>query len=146
MTPAGGPCVVDASVVAAAFFADNDAGACRALLASGRTLHAPDLLHAEVANVIWRRRRLGEIDDQEAADLLADVLRLPLEMAPTGPLAEAALQIAIATDRTVYDCLYLALAVREDAVLLTGDQRLVNALAGSPLERHIAGISGVDTH
>lgn len=144
MTPVGASCVVDASVVAAAFFRDEHADACRALLASGRTLHAPDLLDAEVANVIWKRQRLGEIDAQEAADLLADVLRLPLKIAPTAPLAEAALQIALAADRTVYDCLYVAVAVQEDAVLLTGDRRLVNALAGSPLERYVAWIGGAD--
>ena len=145
MTPADGPYVVDASVVAAAFFGDDHADACRALLGSGRTLHAPDLLHAGVANVIWKRRRLGEVNEQEAADLLADVLRLPLQIAPSAPLVESALQISLAADRTVYDCLYVALAVQENAVLLTGDQRLVNALAGSPLEKYIAWIGGLDS-
>jgi predicted nucleic acid-binding protein len=41
-------------------------------------------------------------------------------------------------DRTVYDCMYLALAVRTKAVLVTADKRLVNALAGSPLEKYVA--------
>jgi predicted nucleic acid-binding protein len=132
--------VVDASVVAAAFFQDDHADACRSLLASGDRLHAPDLVHAETANVIWKRQRRGEIDAEEAAELLADVLRLPLRITPSAPLAEAALQLALRTGQTVYDCLYLALAVREKAVMVTSDRRLANAVAGSPLEKHVAWV------
>ena len=43
-------CVIDASVVAAAFFQEEHAGAARTLLAGKHQLHAPDLIHAEVAN------------------------------------------------------------------------------------------------
>ena len=46
------PCVLDAGVVAAALFQDDGADAARSLLVSGRSLHAPDLVHAEIANVI----------------------------------------------------------------------------------------------
>ena len=135
-------CVLDASVVAAALFQDEGADAARSLLVSGRSLHAPDLVHAEIANVIWKRRRRGEIDGQEAAELLADVLRLPLHITPSEGLVGAALQLALRTDRTVYDCLYLALAVGKKTVMVTGDRRLVNALAGSPLEKHVAWLGG----
>jgi predicted nucleic acid-binding protein len=143
MTPArrSAPCVVDASVVAGAFFPDEHADACRSLLASGRTLHAPDLVYAETANVIWKRRRRGEIDEQEASALLADILALPLRIAPSGPLVEGALTLALRTDRTVYDCLYLAVALQEDVPMITCDERLVNALSGGPLAEHVAWVA-----
>jgi predicted nucleic acid-binding protein len=132
--------VVDASVVAAAFFQEDHAAAARAILASGRPLHAPDLLLAEVGNVIWKRHGRGEIDEVEARDLLADCLRLPLVLTPTADLVEPALAIALGTRRTVYDCLYLALAVRMKSVLVSGDRRFVNALADSPFGKHMAWI------
>ena len=125
--------VVDASVVAAAFFQEHDAEPARTLLRSGAELLAPDLVYAEFGNVIWKRRRCGEINDQEAAGLLADCLRLPLQITVSRELAAPALELAVRTGRTVYDCLYLALAIRSKAVLVTGDRRLVNALALSPL-------------
>jgi predicted nucleic acid-binding protein len=132
--------VVDASVVAAAFFPEPHRAAAAALLADGEELVAPELLLAEVANVIWKRHGCGEIDAAEANDLLADVLRLPISYIPAAELIESALELAVALRRTVYDSLYLALAVREGAVMVTGDERLVNALASTPLAASIRWI------
>ena len=132
--------VVDASVVAAAFFREQYAAAARAVLTGGDELHAPDLIHAELANVIWKRHGRGEIDDAEARELLADILRLPLRITPSAELVEPALELALRTRRTVYDCLYLALAVRTNSAMITADKRLANALSASPLAKHVAWI------
>lgn len=47
----------------------------------------------------------------------------------TATLVGAALEIALAFDRSVYDSLYVALALRDDCQLVTADRRLYNALA-----------------
>ena len=44
--------VVDASVVAAAFFPEKHTEAAQALLLSGGDFSAPDLIYAEIANVV----------------------------------------------------------------------------------------------
>jgi predicted nucleic acid-binding protein len=132
--------VVDASVVAAAFFHESHAEPARKLLVGGDPLLAPDLIYAELANVIWKRWSRSEIDAGEASLLLEDFLLLPLQIAPSAGLVDIALQLAIQTRRTVYDCLYLALAMRNKTVMVTGDRRLMNALGGSPLAAHIAWI------
>jgi predicted nucleic acid-binding protein len=134
------PCVLDASAVAAAFFREDGAEQARALLVSGREMRAPDLVYAELANVIWKRCGRGEIDEDEAGRLLGDFLRLPLEIIPCGELAETALQLALGTGRTVCDCLYLALAVKTRTVLFSADKRLVNSVAETPLAKHVAWI------
>ena len=134
------PRVVDASVVAAAFFQEKYPRAARALLVSDAPLHAPDLIYAELANVIWKRGARGEVEEEEAVGLLSDMLALPLRITPSGELADAALRIALRTGRTAYDCLYLALAVKVEGLLVTADRRLVNALARGPLEKSIAWI------
>ncbi|MBT3202156.1 MAG: type II toxin-antitoxin system VapC family toxin [Phycisphaerales bacterium] len=133
-------CVVDASVIAAAFFQEQFADNAVALLSSGRPLHAPDLMISEVASVIWKRHRRNEIDHADALGLLADFRTLPISIASSGELIESALELALRTDRTVYDCLYLALAIKTKSAMVTADKRLVNALGGSPLEKHIAWI------
>ena len=133
-------CVVDASVIVAAFFQEQFADAAVTLLKSARPLHAPDLVIAEIASVIWKRHRRNEIDDAEAAGLLADFRTLPLHITSSGELIESAIELALRTDRTVYDCLYLALAVKTKSIMVTADKRLVNALGRTPLEKHIIWI------
>ena len=134
------PCVVDASAVAAAFFNEEHGERASVVLTTSRQLHAPDLIYAELASVIWKRHRRREIDQEEAEQLLGDFLRLPLRIAPSGELVEAAMQLALRTGRTVYDCLYLALAVKTKCVCVTADKRLANALQDTPLAKHVAWI------
>ena len=133
-------CVLDASVVAVAFFQQDHADRAHRLLVGEHVLHAPDLIYAELANVIWKRHARGEIDPDEAVRLLADLRSLPLQITPCGDLVEAALELALRSGRSVYDCLYLALAVKTRSVLVSADKRLVNVLAGTPLAKHIAWI------
>jgi predicted nucleic acid-binding protein len=44
-------------------------------------------------------------------------------------LLDEALEIAFANDRSVYDCLYVALAIQFQVEMITADERLANALA-----------------
>ncbi len=133
-------CVLDASVVAAAFFQEDHADRARRLLVGEHELHAPDLIYAELANVIWKRHNRGEIDPDEASRLLADFRSLPLRITPCGDLVEAAMELALRTGRSAYDCLYLALAVKTRSAMISADKRMVNALSGTPLAKHIAWI------
>ncbi len=132
--------VVDASVVAAAFFQEEHAEPAGQLLASDRELHVPDLLYAEMGNVIWKRCRRGEINADEAAHLAADLLRLSFRVTPSSELLDPALRLAIETGCTVYDCLYLALAITCEATVVSNDLRLVNALAPGPAGKYIVPI------
>jgi predicted nucleic acid-binding protein len=131
------PLAVDASVIAAAFFLEKHTEAARTLLLSEDNLCAPDLIYAEVANVIWKRHGRGEIDRDEAIALLTDVLDLPLEITPLEQLIADALELALRTNRSAYDCLYLALAVQRKTIVVSDDQRLVNALAHGPLKDYV---------
>lgn len=132
--------VLDASVVAAAFFPEPCHDRARAILAFRRNFCAPDLLLAEVGNVVWKRHRRGELTDEEAESLIDDLLGLSIEFIPAAALVGQALPLAIRTGRTVYDCLYLVLAARHDAIMVTADRRLATALAGTPMSAHVEWI------
>lgn len=130
--------VVDASVVAAALFPEPLHDAAATVLVSGGRLLAPDLLVAELGNVAWKRYRRGELLAEEAQAMLSDARRIPIELTPSAALVDAALSIAVHTGRSVYDSLYLALAVASGTVMVTADRRLVNACAGTPFAPHLA--------
>lgn len=133
-------CVIDASVVAAALLQEEHAASARAVLTSGAELLAPDLIIAEMGNVLWKRFARGELSEEEAAALLTDFLALPIALTPSIDLIEPALELAKRTGRTVYDCLYVALALSHDCAVVTADERLVQALQKTPLARFVASI------
>ena len=85
---------------------------------------APDLVFMELANVLARYVRAGEIDPDEAATRLDDVLDLPVETHSSRTLAGHAQALAITRTLSAYDAAYLALAIGYDAVLVTADARL----------------------
>ena len=125
--------VVDASVAIKWFVREVHAEAAKRLLDPGHELTAPDLIWPEFGNVLWKKRRLGEITADTARRILLDFQRFPMTTAPVRPLIEAALEIANGLDRSVYDSLYLALADRTSCRLVTADLKLFNALRSGPL-------------
>ena len=64
---------------------------------------------------------------EEAADLLAELQRLPLRTMASIDLCASVLQLSQVQRISVYDATYLALALRYGAILLTADQQLTGA-------------------
>lgn len=129
--------VIDASVLVKLFFKEEHSDASVHWVKNARELLAPDLLWAETTNVVFKRLRRDLITGDDAIALVREMLRVPVVTYRSFDLATAAMALAIQTDRTVYDCLYLALAQRENVPLLSGDERLVNALRSGPFAQYI---------
>jgi predicted nucleic acid-binding protein len=130
--------VIDASVVVKLYFEEPHTQAAEQCIAQAEELLAPDLLWAETANVIWKRHRRGDIAAEAAMTIARNAMALPVVIHPSADLVPDALDLAMQYNRTVYDCLYLALAVKSGAVFITADARLTNALADTPLRKYVA--------
>ena len=102
-----------------------------ALLAADLVI-APELMLTEVANALWRLQRAGQLDAASLQPLLARATALVDHIEPDRTLQPEALALATHLNHPVYDCLYLVLARREVATLLTADQKL-HDLAGKVL-------------
>lgn len=135
------PVVVDASVAVKWFLPEPDADAARALLSGEHRLLGPDLLWIEVVAVLWKIARRGALTAEEAQQIARDVAAFPVEIVESLPLLASAAEIAIRTDRTLYDCVYIALAAAENAVVVTADERLVNALSATPWSAHVVRLA-----
>jgi predicted nucleic acid-binding protein len=89
----------------------------------------PDLFWIELGNALWKAARRGEISHDNAAAALSFVRDLDIATIPSLDLVPEALKLAVNFGRTVYDSLYVALAVHAKSDLITADERLANALA-----------------
>jgi predicted nucleic acid-binding protein len=124
--------VVDASVVVKWFVPEIHSDAARRLLELPHEYVVPDLLFAETANAIWKKIRRKELTVEAGAQLVADIGRIAVETVSCRALAEDAHALANATGRTVYDAMYVVLAVRLDTRSITADDRLEAALKTLP--------------
>jgi len=136
--------VVDASVVVKWFLPEELAEAALRLAASDRAFLAPELLGAEVANALWKKQLRGEVEGTSAVAILENFRRVAIETFALMPLLPAAFAIASAAGHSVYDCLYLALAEREECPLVTADRRFYQTFAGGPLAHRMLWIETFD--
>jgi predicted nucleic acid-binding protein len=130
--------VIDASVAIKWFVPEAETGAAKRYLDPGETLLAPELLLIEFASVALKKVRLEEITADEAAAMLAKLLRVRITLAAHSPLVEPAARWGLAYGQSAYDCLYLALAVTNRCRMVTADKRFCNAIKRTPLAGHIA--------
>jgi len=88
---------------------------------------APELMLSEVANTLWKLQRADHLAGLDPQQLLADARDLVDRVDRVGAdrhLQAEALALACHHNHPVYDCLYLALARREAATLISMDLRL----------------------
>jgi predicted nucleic acid-binding protein len=127
--------VVDASVAAKWVLPGEEPFRDEALLLlkewldSKIRLLVPDFFWVELTNVLWKAVRRGRCAKETALAALAALLDCPIPTIPSLNLLNSALQKGVLYGRSVYDCIYLVLALEAKAHLLTADEKLVNALA-----------------
>lgn len=128
--------VVDASVAAKWFLpsknephADTAAGLLKRYVNGDIRFIVPDLFWAELGNIFWKAVRQGRWQRSRAEEAIRLVQTRSFPSIPAKALLQDAFQISTSFDRSVYDCLYVALAIASKATLITADERLANALA-----------------
>jgi predicted nucleic acid-binding protein len=114
--------VVDASALLEVLLRTDAAAAVEARLFGGETLHAPHLLDLEVAQVLRRYERAGELTGQRGREALDDLGGFRIERYPHHIFTTRIWMLR--ANATAYDACYLALAEALDATLLTRDRRL----------------------
>ncbi|HXU98933.1 MAG TPA: type II toxin-antitoxin system VapC family toxin, partial [Caulobacteraceae bacterium] len=113
--------VIDASVALKWVLDEPGREAADALLEE--ELIAPSLWLLEAANALWRRAGRGEITAEGAKERLTELYNAPVTTTPIENDLPAAMNLALALGHPVYDCLYLALAIRENTHVVTADVR-----------------------
>lgn len=125
-----GPVVPDASVVLKWVLPEADSDL--ALSLREHTLLAPDLLLVECGNALWAQVRRGFLAEAEALAGLDLLAAAPVLAIPSRELLPLALRLALDLGHPVYDCLYLSLALSQDATVVTADRKFHDLAQANP--------------
>ena len=87
-------------------------------------LMVPELFFAEAAQVLLKKEKAGFLKREEVDEILSSIMELPIERIGHYELLPDALTLARQHNLTVYDALFLALAQKKKARLITSDRQL----------------------
>jgi predicted nucleic acid-binding protein len=117
--------VVDASVAVKWILPESGSSAAASLRELNDDLSAPSLITVEVGNALWKAVRRGSVTRSEALEGFEAALISLQSLIPIEELRVRALTLAIELRHPIYDCFYLALAQRENALLVTADEAMI---------------------
>ena len=117
--------VLDANAAVEVALEGKAAGPLSAMLSQSEEVIAPELLVPEVVNAVWKYHQFAEFDLGKCEKILELAVGLVDRLISHREIYREAFALSRAQKtRTAYDMFYLALARREDAVLLTLDGTL----------------------
>jgi len=123
--------VIDASVALKWVLPEEDSHAAQALLEE--KLAAPALWLIEAANALWRHAVAKRIRINDAKLALSKLQSAPVAVIPIDNELARALELSVELRHPIYDCLYLAVALREDTHVVTADSRFIKAVSHDPV-------------
>ena len=116
--------VWDASAAVKLVIDEPGSARARATLRESPRNYALDWTALEVASALWKRAVRTGTTEQDALLALDTFRQLDLEIHDAEQLTPPALLLAVRHGHPVYDCAYVALALAEDAAIVTADARL----------------------
>lgn len=117
--------IVDASV-AVQWIAEEDTSALSDSLLSRDDLAAPELMQIEVANALRRKVWVGDMSLDHAKEGLRFIREKVSILRVSPELLDRALETANLMHHPIYDCLYLSLAEKHDAPVVTYDLEFID--------------------
>lgn len=119
--------VLDASVAVKWYVPEQHSDEADALLESPDQLLAPELIRIEVTSALVRKARVGHLPPTRVRELLVLWAKAwtngTLLLASDEVDLPAATELALDLAHPLQDCVYLALAMRLNAPLITADRR-----------------------
>lgn len=121
--------VIDANVAMKWFIPEKGMKEAIALLRSNQKLVAPSIIEYEVVSGFVRRVRKEELSTGEATEhrneWLRQIAHETIHLFDTSALLNPASELAYELRHPLYDCIYLALALKYGAPLVSADGPLI---------------------
>ena len=141
-------CVLDASVALKWFVPEVESEQARLLfrqrMRGDLSIHVPDHFFAEMGNILWKKVRSKELRRRDVPDIVRAIRAIPDEAYLSSDLLPGALDLAHEVKETVYDGLYLALAVALHCELVTADRRLWTRISSGNFRRYVRWVGNIE--
>lgn len=121
---------IDASVAIKTLVEEVGSEQARAVIAAHDMIIAPAHAYAEISEILYRKSISGVIDRLQALKALKQ-LPIVFTLAPLDTIMAEAFDIACDLRHSVYDCLYVATALKFGTQLVTADLRLLRKTSGT---------------
>lgn len=137
--------VVDASVLVKWYVAEDHTDEAEQLADSRFEIHAPELLLPEFGNILWKKCRNDDLDEDVAISALASLRSHPIILHSNVRLVEPAFVGAQETVQSVYDWIYLSLAISLDCKFVTADRKFYIGLRKTRFKEHALWVENIST-
>jgi predicted nucleic acid-binding protein len=117
--------IIDANL-ATYWFVDTPFTAAAIKFRRKSPLFAPNFVRVEVASALLRYHKAGILEVSQMNINLEKLDGLISAYYDDNSLIPTATEISAANNHPVYDCLYLALALQQNDILITADKRLAS--------------------
>ena len=133
---------VDASVAAQWIFDEPNSLAPKERLNPSHELHVPDFFFLEIDNILWKRVQRKEITIKESEIGRSAFRQFPLQIHPFMSSLDLAYAVALKSHQSLYDSLYISLAILLDVCLVTADKKLHEGIKKSGWLKKVVWIGG----
>lgn len=105
-------------------------------------VYAPEWIFAEFYQALWKYWNSKVISDDEFGEFVKQFACLPVKTCRvTNHQLDNALEISLHTGGTIYDCLFLATAIRLKTVLITSDRKFIRKIQQTPYAKYIVDLA-----
>jgi len=135
-----GKIVLDSSVIAALFFREELSDTVEEIVEGYQEYYTVSQAYSEVANVAWKRIKIHGEDEEISKQALKNAIEFIeriCEVVDNKLVLNQAFELAVKYGVTVYDALFIALAIKLEEKLITTDRRLYNMIRSTDLERFV---------
>jgi len=129
--------ILDASVAVKLVTAEPGTIEAREICFSQPSLTAPDWIMIEAGSAVWGKVMRGELRAADMSETLRILPEIFESLYPSLALLDQGMRLAIDLKHHVYDCLYLALALKVGEKLLTADKGFVASARRAGFVAHV---------
>lgn len=101
-------------------------------------LLAPNLIFAEVGNIIWKKHRMKELIRSEVEEIVEAIVSMPIAVETSKALLPLAVDMGLAYGITVYDAVYVSLAKIHETIWVTADRKPLETMGKADFKRYVA--------